>query len=76
MSYIKTGDIENKISAASLNNWDCEKWGNCGQMVGDGSIFFAGFLECGSEKGSSRKYTGKRVTRWRMLFWGNLAFLR
>jgi hypothetical protein len=39
-------------------------------------FFFAGFLECGSEKGSSRKYTEKRVTRWRILFWGNLAVLR
>jgi hypothetical protein len=24
MSYIKTGDVENKISAESLNNWDDE----------------------------------------------------
>jgi hypothetical protein len=24
MSYIKTGDVENKISAESLNNWDGE----------------------------------------------------
>jgi hypothetical protein len=24
MSYVKTGDIENKISGQSLNNWDDE----------------------------------------------------
>jgi hypothetical protein len=31
MSYIKTGDVENKIRAESLNNWDDEEglnwWG-------------------------------------------------
>jgi hypothetical protein len=26
MSYIKTGDVENKISPESLNNWDDENW--------------------------------------------------
>jgi hypothetical protein len=35
-----------------------------------------GFLEGGSEKGSTRKHTGNRVARWRNNFWGNLAFLR
>jgi hypothetical protein len=29
-----------------------------------------------SEKGSSRKHTENRVTRWRKLFWGNSAFSR
>jgi hypothetical protein len=32
ISYIKTGDIENKISRWSLNNWDCEKGLNLGQL--------------------------------------------
>jgi hypothetical protein len=30
----------------------------------------------GSEKGSTRKHTGIRVTSWRNLFWGNLRDLR
>jgi hypothetical protein len=34
------------------------------------------FLGESSEKGSTRKYTGKRVARWRKLFWGNLRVLR
>jgi hypothetical protein len=32
ISYIKTGDVENKIRAQSLNNWDDERglnwWSN------------------------------------------------
>jgi hypothetical protein len=28
MSYIKTGDIENKISLGSLNNGTVRNWGN------------------------------------------------
>jgi hypothetical protein len=34
------------------------------------------FSKGGSEKGSSRKHTGNRVTRWRIKFWRNLAFSR
>jgi hypothetical protein len=30
------------------------------------------FLKGGSEKGSTRKDTGIRVTRWKKLFWRNL----
>jgi hypothetical protein len=33
-------------------------------------------LEESSEKGSSRKHTENRVTRWRIMFWGNSAVLR
>jgi hypothetical protein len=36
-------------------------------------IVFLG--EC-SEKGSSRKYTGNWVARWRKVYWGNLTVLR
>jgi hypothetical protein len=38
--------------------------------------FWLEIFECGSEKGWSRKHTGKRVTSWRIKFWGNLAVLR
>jgi hypothetical protein len=34
------------------------------------------FLEGSSEKGSTRKSTGNRVTRWRIMFWGNLGVSR
>jgi hypothetical protein len=29
-----------RISALSLNNWDCEKWGNCGHLAGVGIGFW------------------------------------
>jgi hypothetical protein len=34
------------------------------------------FLGESSEKGSTRKYTGNWVTRWKELFWGNFKVLR
>jgi hypothetical protein len=34
------------------------------------------FWRTSSEKGYRRKYTENRVTRWRFLYWGNLAILR
>jgi hypothetical protein len=65
-----------RISLWSLNNWDCEKWGNFRILFGIGKIFGLEFFKGGSEKGSSRKHTGNRVTRWRNLFWGKLEILR
>jgi hypothetical protein len=35
-----------------------------------------GFLGESFQKGYTRKLTGKRVTRWRKVFWRNLAILR
>jgi hypothetical protein len=77
MSYIETDDRENKISAESLNKWD----GEMGWELRDldkGWKDFWGFAVLGesSEKGSTRKYTGKRVTRCGFMFWGNSAVLR
>jgi hypothetical protein len=40
MSYIKTGDIENKISPQSLNNWDREKSGEFWSIERDWWRFF------------------------------------
>jgi hypothetical protein len=39
ISYIKTGDIENKIRAWSLNNWDGEKVLRNGSIGYDLEIF-------------------------------------
>jgi hypothetical protein len=49
---------------------------NLGLLGGVGSGFLAGILKDGSEKGSTRKHTGIRVTRWRKKFWRNLTVLR
>jgi hypothetical protein len=77
ISYIKTGDIENKISRWSLNNWDGEKGLKKGSIECDLEIFEVwNFWDPGSEKGSTRKHTENRVTRWIKMFWGNLAILR
>jgi hypothetical protein len=38
--------------------------------------FLAKFRKGGSEKGNTRKYTEKWVTRWKVLFWGNYGILR
>jgi hypothetical protein len=36
-------------------------------------FFWTDFSKAGSEKGSTRKHTENRVTRWMKLFWGNLG---
>jgi hypothetical protein len=51
-------------------------WGNLGFLAGNGLGFLPDFWKGGSEKGSTRKYTGNWVTRWINLFWGNLENLR
>jgi hypothetical protein len=40
MSYIKTGDIENKISPRSLNKWDGENWLKFRGLNGDWKSFW------------------------------------
>jgi hypothetical protein len=76
MSYRKTGDVENKISAESLNNRTTRNGGILGCLTGDEKIFCSKFWECGSEKGCTRISTGNRVTRWKNCFWGNSRILR
>jgi hypothetical protein len=74
MSYIKTGDPINKSQPVSpLIIGTVRKWGNLSILGGDGMGFLAGIFKGGSEKGNTREHTGKRVTRWRNMFWGNLG---
>jgi hypothetical protein len=47
--------------------------GICSELVGDLGLEF---LKGGSEKGSTRKHTGNRVTSWISLFWRNLEVSR
>jgi hypothetical protein len=49
-------------------NW--VKWRNLKRILGN--WIFGGI----SEKGSTRKRTENRVTRWSLMFWGNSAVLR
>jgi hypothetical protein len=56
---------------------DYEKELRIGSIEGTWKDFWElEFWGNGSEKGYTRKHTGFRVTRWKTLFWGNLAFLR
>jgi hypothetical protein len=44
-----------------------------GSIEGNLNQFWGfGILGGSSEKGSTRKSTGNRVTRWIIMFWGNL----
>jgi hypothetical protein len=77
MSYIKTGDPIIKISPQSLNNGTARIGWICGWLDKirkdlRGWLFWRN----GSEKGYTRKHTGKRVTSWSFCFWGNLGILR
>jgi hypothetical protein len=76
MSYIITGDEENKISWRSLNNGTVRNEGIVVKWLGMERFFFAGILRSGSEKGCSRKRTKNRVTSWSFMYWGNLTVLR
>jgi hypothetical protein len=76
VSYIKTGDIENKISEQSLNNRTVRNEGILRVWPELVRFLVVGILRGGSEKGSTRKHTGKRVTRWTFLFWRNFKVLR
>jgi hypothetical protein len=76
MSYIKTGDIENKISPLSLIIGTVRNGGILRVWPELVRFLVVGILRGGSEKGSTRKHTGKRVARWSFLYWRNLAILR
>jgi hypothetical protein len=76
ISYIKR--VTSKIrSVGSPLSKDGEKGLDLGsiQWELEGFLEFWGLGE-GSKKGSTRKHTGKRVARWKFLFWRNSAVLR
>jgi hypothetical protein len=76
MSYIKTPDPIIKTARCPLIR-DGEKEPIIGSVERGLKRFEVwNFLGESSEKGSTRKHTEKRVTRWRTMFWGNFEILR
>jgi hypothetical protein len=70
--WVTVKRVTDKIrSAQGPLSKDHENWGNLGFLAGVELDFWNEFLECGSEKGRSRKSTENRVTRWRIKIWGN-----